>query len=71
MDDPFAGLVLLGIFGAWLVHIFVSVGMTVGLVPVTGIPLPFVSYGGNFLLMSWVAVALAVRVAHDDERIVA
>lgn len=69
--DPFAGLVLLGIFGAWLVHIFVSVGMTVGLVPVTGIPLPFVSYGGNFLLMSWVAVALAARVAHDDERIVA
>jgi rod shape determining protein RodA len=67
-EDPFAGLVLLGIFGAWLVHIFVNIGMTVGLVPVTGIPLPFVSYGGSFLLMSWVAVAVAVRVAHDDER---
>jgi rod shape determining protein RodA len=66
--DPFAGLVLLGIFGAWLVHIFVNIGMTVGLVPVTGIPLPFVSYGGSFLMMSWVAVAVAVRVAHDDER---
>jgi rod shape determining protein RodA len=63
--DPFAGLVLLGIFGAWLVHIFVNVGMTVGLVPITGIPLPFVSYGGTFLLMSWVAVAIAVRVAHE------
>jgi rod shape determining protein RodA len=35
-------------------------------VPVTGIPLPFVSYGGTFLLMSWIAVALAVRVASDD-----
>ena len=64
--DPFAGLVLFGIFGAWLVHIFVNVGMTVGLVPVTGIPLPFVSYGGSFLLMSWVAVAIAVRVAHEE-----
>ncbi|MEQ1856085.1 MAG: rod shape-determining protein RodA [Longimicrobiales bacterium] len=63
--DPFAGLVLLGIFGAWLVHIFVNVGMTVGLVPITGIPLPFVSYGGTFLFMSWVAVAIAVRVAHE------
>jgi len=63
--DPFAGLVLLGIFGAWLVHIFVNIGMTVGLVPITGIPLPFVSYGGTFLLMSWVAVAIAVRVAHE------
>ena len=63
--DPFAGLVLLGILGAWLVHIFVNIGMTVGLVPITGIPLPFVSYGGTFLLMSWVAVAIAVRVAHE------
>ena len=63
--DPFAGLVLFGIFGAWLVHIFVNIGMTVGLVPITGIPLPFVSYGGTFLLMCWVAVAIAVRVAHE------
>ncbi|MDA0329802.1 MAG: rod shape-determining protein RodA [Gemmatimonadetes bacterium] len=63
--DPFAGLVLLGIFGSWLVHIFVNVGMTIGVVPITGIPLPFVSYGGTFLFMSWVAVAIAVRVAHE------
>ena len=65
-DDPFAGLVILGIFGAWLVHILVNVGMTVGLVPITGIPLPFVSYGGTFLLMSWIAVAVAVRVSEDN-----
>ncbi|MEE2905389.1 MAG: rod shape-determining protein RodA [Gemmatimonadota bacterium] len=63
--DPFAGLVLLGIFGAWLIHIFVNIGMTVGVLPITGIPLPFVSYGGTFLFMSWVAVAVAVRVAHE------
>jgi rod shape determining protein RodA len=63
--QAFAGLVLLGIFGAWLVHVFVNVGMTIGIVPITGIPLPFVSYGGTFLLMSWVAVAIAVRVAHE------
>ncbi len=64
--DPFAGVMIFGIFGAWLVHIFVNVGMTVGLVPVTGIPLPFVSYGGTFLLMSWIAVAMAIKVARDD-----
>ncbi|MFP3948868.1 MAG: FtsW/RodA/SpoVE family cell cycle protein, partial [Longimicrobiales bacterium] len=64
--DPFAGLVLFGIFGAWIVHIFVNIGMTVGIVPVTGIPLPFVSYGGSFLLMSWLAVGMAARVAHED-----
>ena len=63
--DPFAGLVIFGIFGAWITHIFVNIGMTVGLVPITGIPLPFVSYGGSFLLMSWVALAVAVRVSQE------
>ena len=57
---------IFGIFGAWLVHVFVNVGMTVGMVPVTGIPLPFVSYGGTFLLMSWVAVAVAARLVGED-----
>ncbi len=64
--DPFAGLVLFGIFGAWLMHIFINVGMTIGIVPITGIPLPFVSYGGTFLVMCWVSVALAVRMASED-----
>ena len=44
----FASFVLFGIFGAWITHVFVNTGMTVGLVPVTGIPLPFISYGGPF-----------------------
>jgi rod shape determining protein RodA len=63
--DPFAGLVIFGIFGAWITHVFVNIGMTVGLVPITGIPLPFVSYGGTFLLMSWVALAVAVRLSQE------
>ena len=64
--DPFAGLVIFGIFGAWITHIFVNIGMTVGLVPITGIPLPFVSYGGSFLLMSWIALAVAVQVSQES-----
>jgi rod shape determining protein RodA len=64
-DDPFAGLVIFGIFGAWITHIFVNIGMTVGLVPITGIPLPFLSHGGSFLLMAWVALAIAVRVGRE------
>jgi rod shape determining protein RodA len=64
--DPFAGLVIFGIFGSWLVHIFVNIGMTVGMVPVTGIPLPFVSYGGTFLLMSWVSLAVATRLSGEE-----
>lgn len=64
--DPFAGMVLLGIFGVWLVHIFVNIGMTIGLVPITGIPLPFVSYGGTFLVTCWALTALAVRLPQED-----
>ena len=58
--DPFAGMVIFGIFGAWIVHIFINVGMTVGLVPITGIPLPFISYGGTFLLVCWAALGVSV-----------
>lgn len=64
-SDPFAGLVLFGIFGAWMVHVFINIGMTIGLVPITGIPLPFISYGGTFLLTCWTLTALAVRLAGD------
>ncbi len=65
-SDPFAGLVLFGMFGLWLAHIFINVGMTIGIVPITGIPLPFVSYGGTFLVTCWVLVALAVRVSQEE-----
>jgi len=64
--DTFAGLVIFGILGAWIVHIFVNVGMTINVVPVTGIPLPFISYGGSFLFMSWVAIGMATRVVQED-----
>ncbi len=53
-------------FGAWITHVFVNIGMTIGVVPITGIPLPFVSYGGSFLLMSWLAAGLMTRVANED-----
>ena len=65
-SDVFAGLVIFGILGAWMVHVFVNIGMTINVVPVTGIPLPFVSYGGSFLFMSWVAIGIATRVVQED-----
>ena len=64
--SPFAGLFIFGILGIWFTHVFVNVGMTIGVVPVTGIPLPFISYGGSFLLMSWIAAAMVVALASDD-----
>jgi rod shape determining protein RodA len=64
--DPFAGLVLFGILGVWLAHIFINVGMTVGIVPITGIPLPFLSYGGTFLVTCWALAGLAVRMSREE-----
>ena len=66
--DPFAGMVVFGIFGAWFTHIVVNVGMTVGVMPITGIPLPFLSYGGSFLLASFVALGMAQRIAAEQAR---
>ena len=63
---PFAGMFIFGILGIWLTHVFVNVGMTIGVVPITGIPLPFISYGGSFLMMSWLAAATVVAVANAD-----
>ena len=69
LPDPFAGIVVFGIFGAWFTHIMVNIGMTLGLMPVTGIPLPFLSYGGSFLLATYLALGVAQRVASEQGRI--
>jgi rod shape determining protein RodA len=64
-SDPFASLVPFGIFGSWFAHVLVNTGMTVGIMPITGIPLPFLSYGGSFLLVNLLAVAIVQRVAAE------
>jgi rod shape determining protein RodA len=48
--DRFGALLALGVTVLTAVHVFVNIAMTIGLVPVTGIPLPFISYGGTFVL---------------------
>jgi rod shape determining protein RodA len=63
--DPFASLMVFGIAGMLFTHLVESVAMTVGLMPITGIPLPFFSYGGSFLLTCCLATAVALRVSWD------
>jgi rod shape determining protein RodA len=64
--DPFSSLVAFGILGLLFSHVFENIGMTVNLMPITGIPLPFFSYGGSFLLTCSLAVGLLLRVAWDS-----
>ncbi|HEV2735138.1 MAG TPA: FtsW/RodA/SpoVE family cell cycle protein, partial [Longimicrobiaceae bacterium] len=67
-SDPFASLVPFGLFGSWFAHVLVNVGMVVGIMPITGIPLPFISYGGSFLLVNVLAMAIVQRVAAEARR---
>jgi len=56
--DPFGKLLAIGIVAMFVVEVIINVGMTVGLMPITGLTLPFVSYGGSSLLVSMVSVGL-------------
>jgi len=48
--DRFGTLLAIGVTVLFAVHVFLNIAMTIGLVPITGIPLPFISYGGSFVL---------------------
>jgi rod shape determining protein RodA len=63
--DSYSSLVVAGIAGMFLTHVFVNVGMTIGIMPIVGIPLPFFSYGGSFMLTTCIAVGLVMRIAWE------
>ncbi len=56
--DPFARLTAVGIVAMFAVEVFVNVSMTLGLMPITGLTLPFVSYGGSSLLVNCIALGM-------------
>jgi rod shape determining protein RodA len=64
--DPFSSLVVFGVLGLFFTHLFENVGMTINIMPITGIPLPFFSYGGSFVLATGLSIGLALRVAWDS-----
>ena len=61
--DRFSSLVLIGIGTLILSHVFVNTAMTVGLIPVKGLPFPFISAGGSFLLSSYLMIGLVVKLS--------
>ncbi|EOC99894.1 Cell division protein FtsW [Caldisalinibacter kiritimatiensis] len=67
--DLFGSLIVIGIASMMIFHIFENIGMTMGLTPVTGIPLPFLSYGGTFLLANMVSIGIALSVATKKDGI--
>jgi rod shape determining protein RodA len=66
--DSFSSLMIFGILGLLFTHVYENVGMTVNLMPITGIPLPFFSYGGSFFVICCLCLGLAFRVANDSRQ---
>ncbi len=63
--DPSGRLLAVGVFTLFAAQLVVNTAMTVGLLPVVGVPLPFFSYGGSSLLVSYAALGLALSVGVD------
>jgi rod shape determining protein RodA len=67
-QDRFGVLIAVGIATIFLFHVFVNIGMTMGLMPVTGIPLPFISYGRSNLVVSVIALGLLQSIAMRSKK---
>lgn len=68
--EQFGSLITAGISAMWLFHIFENIGMSIGLMPITGIPLPFLSYGGSALLANFIGVGLILSVNVRGKKLV-
>ncbi len=66
--DDFGSLIAIGVFSMIIFQVFVNIGMTIGLSPVTGIPLPYLSHGRSALLMNFLALGLVESVANHRQK---
>ena len=60
--DRLGMLICTGVLSMFVFQLFQNVGMTIGIMPITGIPLPFMSYGGSSVIASWLAIGLVLNV---------
>jgi rod shape determining protein RodA len=66
--DRFGFLLAAGLVGMFFFHILVNMGMTIGIMPITGIPLPFVSFGGSAILTDFAAVGVLLNIYSQKDR---
>ncbi len=66
--DPYGSYLIVGVTGLLLFHVMENIGMVIGLFPVTGIPLPFVSYGGSNMLTNMMGIGLVLNVVMRDRK---
>ena len=61
-SDFFGTLVAVGVLAMFAFQVFENIGMTMGIMPITGIPLPFMSYGGSAVIACFIAIGLVANV---------
>ena len=64
--ERFPGLVLIGIGTIFMAHVFVNTAMSTGMIPVKGLPLPFISAGGSFLLSCFIMIGLIMKMSDES-----
>jgi rod shape determining protein RodA len=69
-QDRFGLLLSVGLVTMFAFHMIVNIGMTIGIMPVTGIPLPFMSYGGSALITDYLAAGILINVALQKDRLI-
>jgi rod shape determining protein RodA len=67
--DTFGMLICIGVASMLLFHVLVNIGMTVGMMPVTGLPLPLMSYGGSSMMMNMMAIGLVLSIGMRRNRL--
>jgi len=68
--DRFGVLLAVGLVTLLAFHVVVNVGMTIGIMPITGIPLPFMSYGGSALMTDYIAVGILLNIVLQKDKLV-
>ncbi len=66
--DDLGSLIAMGISGIFLFHMIENIGMVMGLLPITGVPLPFISYGGSSLITSFICIGLLLNISSKRQK---
>lgn len=67
--DPFGSYVVAGVVGMLTFQVFENIGMTIQLMPITGIPLPFISYGGSSLITNFLIIGVVVNIGMRKDKL--